>query len=47
MIIAFDYAATVLANGTDASFTFRLFVDTDETAGENLMEIPVTTTAGL
>lgn len=44
---SFDYALTVLASGQDDTFTFKLFVDIDESAGEDLVEIPMTTFAGL
>lgn len=43
---SFDYAATVLPQGVDDSFDFKLFIDIDETQGSNLVEVPLTTFAG-
>jgi hypothetical protein len=42
-----DYAATVLPQGADESWTFKLFIDLDETSGVNFAEIPMTVFGGL
>jgi hypothetical protein len=34
-----DFAATVLAAGDDEGFTFKVFLDTDPTAGVNLVDV--------
>jgi hypothetical protein len=44
---SFDYAATVLAQGADEAFTFKLRIDIDETEGVNLVDLPTTTFSGL
>lgn len=41
-----DYAATILSQGTDESWTFKLWIDLDETEGVNLVEIPMTVFGG-
>lgn len=42
-----DYAATVLPQGADESWQFKLFIDIDEADGVNFVEIPMTAFAGL
>jgi hypothetical protein len=43
---SFDYAATVLPQGTDETWTFKLFIDIDESEGVQLVEIPMSTFGG-
>jgi hypothetical protein len=43
---SFDYAATVLPQGAEETWTFKLWIDVDETEGVQLVQFPLTVFGG-